>query len=92
MQEDVNRFILGAIVMACLVAGIFFVRFWRSTRDRLFFMFAVAFWILAFNWTALAFTPEPNEARTALYIIRLIAFVIILVAIFDKNRTRRLTP
>jgi Ca2+/Na+ antiporter len=91
MQDDLNRFILGAIVMACIVAGMFFVRFWRATRDRLFIMFAIAFWIMSLNWASLAFVSEQNEARPALYILRLLAFVLILFAIFDKNRARRMS-
>lgn len=81
-----NAFILGAVVMACLVAGLFFLRFWRKTSDRLFLMFAIAFWVLAVNWLALMFTSEQNEVRTALYFMRMLAFVLILIAILDKNR------
>jgi hypothetical protein len=92
MQEELNRFILGAIVMACAVAGVFFIRFWRATRDRLFMMFAIAFWIMAVNWASLSFVPDQSEARPALYILRLVAFTLILFAIFDKNRVRRMSP
>ena len=91
-----NQFLLGAVVVACLSAGLFFLRFWRRTRDRLFAAFAVAFWVLGLNWAALAWLqitrPEqPNEVdevRTALYVVRLLAFLLILAAVIDKNRTR----
>jgi Ca2+/Na+ antiporter len=86
-EKLANAFILGAVVMACLVAGLFFIRFWRKTADRLFLMFAIAFWVLAINWSALMFMSEQNELRTALYLLRMLAFVLILIAIFDKNRT-----
>ncbi len=86
--EQTTQFMLGAIVTASFVAGLFFVRFWRRTRDRLFAMFAAAFWLMAVNWLALAFTKS-DEMRTAFYIVRLVAFVLILVAIIDKNRTGR---
>ena len=90
-QTDLNRFLLGAIVMACFTVGLFFLRFWRKTRDRLFVIFAIAFWLLALNWLALAFT-EQDEVRTALYVVRLLAFVLILVGIWDKNRGARRSP
>jgi hypothetical protein len=87
MIQPTTNFMLGAIVMASVVAGLFFLRFWRRTRDRLFLMFAAAFWLMAVNWAALAFT-QADEIRTAFYVVRLVAFVLILVAIIDKNRSR----
>ncbi len=82
-----NQFMLGAIALGLAVAGLFFLRFWRDTRDRLFALFSVAFWVLALNWTALAFT-RTDEMRTWLYAIRLVAFLVILYAIIDKNRAK----
>jgi hypothetical protein len=87
MRENAIHFMLGAIVVACAVAGAFFLRFWRKTRDRLFAMFSAAFWLLAVNWAALAFTSRDEPFRNALYGVRLFAFVIILLAIVDKNRS-----
>lgn len=83
-----NQFVLGAIVMACAAAGVFFLRFWRRTRDRLFLIFALAFWLLGTNWLFLAFVNR-DETRTWLYVLRLVAFILILVGIIDKNRDRR---
>jgi hypothetical protein len=88
-QESVNRFLLGAAVMACFAAGLFFLRFWRKTRDRLFAIFAAAFWLMGLNWLALSFTDRDAEFRPALYLIRLLAFVLIIYAILEKNRTAR---
>ena len=86
-MSQLNPFILGAVVMACGVAGLFFLRFWRRTHDRLFAIFAVAFWLLGVNWTMLAFTdPEAETRRLVLHTIRAIAFILILIAIIDKNR------
>lgn len=85
MDAMMNQFVLGAIVMACGAAGLFFLRFWRKTHDRLFLIFAIAFWTLGLNWLALAFT-NADEVRTALYVVRLLAFVFILIGIIDKNR------
>jgi hypothetical protein len=79
----------GATVMACFVAGLFFLRFWRTTRDRLFLLFAIAFWMMALHWTGLALTSPDYEFRPLLYGVRLASFVVILLAIADKNRLRR---
>ena len=83
-----NQFMNGALVMACGAAGLFFLRFWRKTRDRLFAIFAFAFWVLGVHWTVLALTPGMEEVHAVLYTIRLLAFLLILFAILDKNRTR----
>jgi hypothetical protein len=87
-QVLLNQFLLGAIVVACGVAGLYFLRFWRKTHDRLFAMFATAFWVLGLNWLALAFINR-DEVRTALYVVRLFAFLLILFAILEKNRAGR---
>ena len=85
-MSQLQPFLLGMVVMACGVAGLFFLRFWRRTGDRLFVIFAAAFWLLGVNWLLLAFTDPDAEFRPALYLIRLLAFVLILVAIIEKNR------
>jgi hypothetical protein len=83
-----NIFIWGLCVMACAVIGTFFLRFWRKTRDRLFLIFALAFWLLGVNWLALTFTRTQDEIQPLLYLIRLAAFVLILFGIVDKNRAK----
>ena len=89
-MENLNTFILGAVVMACGVSGLFFLRFWRRTGDRLFVMFAASFWLMGVNWLLLSFTdPAAETRRLLLYTIRLLAFVIIIAAIIDKNRSAR---
>ncbi len=78
--------ISGALVMGYSVAATFFFRFWRETADRLFAMFSAAFLILAVQRLALALTPDIETHSTALYSLRLLAFLIIIAAIIDKNR------
>lgn len=84
-----DLFMMGAIAMASAVAGLFFLRFWRDTGDRLFAIFAVAFWLLGLTRVALAFAQNPHTEHQYLYWVRLAAFMLILVAIVDKNRARR---
>ncbi len=79
---------MGAIAMASFIAGLFFLRFWRDTHDRLFFIFAMAFWLLGLTRFLLAWTDAQSETHTYLYLLRFAAFALILVAIVDKNRPR----
>ena len=43
-------------------------------------------WLLGLNWLLLAMFRTGNEVHPGLYLIRLLAFVLILIAIVDKNR------
>lgn len=88
MSGLINQYISGALTMGYLAAGLFFLRFWKKTRDRLFAFFALAFWLLAGQRLALAVTTQTSEGNLFLYGVRLLAFVLILVAIIDKNRQR----
>jgi hypothetical protein len=89
MSETMRTFtqvVSGAITMGYVVVGLFFLRFWRETRDRLFLIFAIAFWILGGQRLALVLTGQTAETGTGLYLVRLFAFLLILAAIIDKNR------
>jgi hypothetical protein len=44
----------GAIPIACLIAGLLCLRFWRTSRDRVYMLLAVGFWIVGVNFTVLA--------------------------------------
>lgn len=81
-----NQFMLGALAMGFLASGMFFARFYGRTRDRFFAFMATAFGIMSMNQIALAVFGEDSEYRSWLYVIRLLAFVLILVGIYDKNR------
>jgi hypothetical protein len=78
-------FLAGAVSAGFLVAGLFFLRFWRKSRDGLFAAFAIAFWLLGLNQALLTFSSVPAEERTWLFLLRLAAFVLILAAIWRKN-------
>lgn len=78
--------ISGALMMACLVVGIFFNQFWRKTHDRLFLIFAWAFWMLSMERMVLGYIGSHNEPSPLIYLIRLSAFLLIVIAIVNKNR------
>jgi len=85
-----NAVLLGAIAMASLVAAMFFLRFWKNTRDRFFLFFAVSFFIEALNRAALGLTTASEEQEPFFYLVRLVAFGLIIAAIVDKNRAEKL--
>ncbi len=82
-------FLSGSITLGFLVAGLFFLRFWRRTHDGLFLAFAVAFALLGLGQAVQALANIPQEERSYLFLIRLAAFTIILIAIIRKNRLAR---
>jgi hypothetical protein len=82
-------FLSGAVALGFLVCGLFFLRFWRRTRDQLFLAFALAFGLLGLGQTILALANIPTEERGSLYLIRLAAFAVIIFAILRKNRSAR---
>ena len=88
----VNAFFLGAIAMGCWIVGLFFLRFWRKTGDRLFLTFAGAFWLLGITRIMTAMTEHTDERARYIYVVRLLAYILILVAIIDKNRSARRAP
>lgn len=81
-----SDFLSGAIVMGFIVAGLFFLRFWKRTGETLFIAFALAFWLLGLTQALLSFTDIPVEERSWLYLLRLAAFLLILASIWIKNR------
>jgi hypothetical protein len=85
----VKAMISGALVLACMACALFFLRFWKASRDRLFAFFALSFGVMSLNWTALTLLQVDDERRHYLYIIRLVSFLLILYAIWDKNRAGR---
>lgn len=85
-------FLTGSIAMGYFVGGLFFLKFWRKTHDRLFAIFAGAFFILCFQRIAFLIIESSGEHAIFLYIVRLIAFILILAAIVDKNRAAAKQP
>jgi hypothetical protein len=82
---QLETLIQGANVLACLAIGTFFLRAWRRSNDRFFLLFTLAFYTFAVNRFALALAEERDEA-IVLYLLRLVAFLLIALAIVQKNR------
>lgn len=82
-------FFSGAAAMASLVAALYFLRFWLRTADRFFAFFALGFAAFAVNRLVLIFVRGDNENSAYVYVIRLAAFALILLAVLEKNRADR---
>ncbi len=81
----IESFLLGVIATASVTAGVFFLRFWKDTRDSFFLAFAASFIIEGLNRVTVLFLPRPNEGSPWIYLVRMIAFLLILFAILRKN-------
>ena len=89
MRVSLYPLLSGMLATGYFVIAIFFLRFWRDTRDRLFLFFATAFALLGLQRVASIVAMEWTESSTWLYGIRLLAFLLMLYAIIDKNRARQ---
>jgi len=82
----VEGYLIGVTVAASLASALFFLKFWKRTRDGLFLAFSTAFFIEGVNRVGFLFSEHPNEGSPAIYVVRLLAFLLILAAIVRKNR------
>lgn len=85
VQPSIMLFVAGAMCAGYAIAGLFFLQFWRRTRDGLFSAFAVAFWLMALNQAVAGFSRQAHAENSAAYLLRLTAFIVIIVAVLAKN-------
>ena len=88
-MTDLLPFLGGMVTTGFIVASLFFLRFWKSTRDGLFLAFAIAFLLLGIAQALVSLTNMPLEERSPLFLIRLVAFGLIIASIWIKNRGSR---
>ena len=85
-MSDISPVLMGAVAMASFIAALFFLRYWRQTRDGFFLLFAIAFALDAATRLVLGFTRVSDETEPLFYVARLVSFGLILFAIIQKNR------
>ena len=85
----IDGFLLGVIATASITSGIFFLKFWRATRDSFFLAFAASFIIEGLNRSTVLLFDRPNEATRWIYLVRLLSLLLILAAILKKNYARK---
>ncbi len=87
-MSPLAQMLTGAIAVSSFLVGLFFFRFWRNSKDRFFLLFALSFWIEALDRLALGLSGEASESQPLIYCGRVIAYGLIVVAIWQKNRRR----
>lgn len=87
MMPQAIIFLQGMCAAIAMAIGLFFLSFWQRSRDRLFLYFAIAFWLMGSSWALLGLVASGAENRPYVYGLRLFAFLLVIVAIFDKNRS-----
>jgi uncharacterized membrane protein HdeD (DUF308 family) len=83
-----NQMLSGAIAVASLTVTLFFLRFWRNTRDRFFLFFALSFLLEGVNRIVLGLLADAREDNPLFYSVRVVAYGLIVAAIWQKNRRR----
>ena len=86
MMSQAMVLIQGMCAATAMAIGLFFLRFWQDSRDRLFLFFAIAFWLMSSSWALLVLVSREAESRPYIYGLRLLAFLLVIAAIIDKNR------
>jgi hypothetical protein len=84
-----NELLIGAIAALCFVIVLFFLRFWKTTQDRFFLLFAIAFFIEGVNRVLLSLFFDLREISPEYYVIRLISYGFIVAAILEKNKRQK---
>lgn len=82
-------FMGGALTLGFIIAALFFLKFWRRTRDRLFLTFSWAFLLLAVNQAVPVIFGIPREEQSFVYVLRLAGFALIIFAVLRKNMQGR---
>jgi len=85
-MSGVHALLQGALAMGTLVIGVIFLRYWRDGGDRFFLYFSLSFFVQAVNRVALAVSASPHEGTPWQYGVRFLAYLLILIAIIEKNR------
>jgi len=87
-MSPLEGLVAGGLTAGFLVLAAFFLRFWGRTRDGLFLAFSAAFALMAVNQVLPVVMHIPQEDRGGIYLIRLAAFLLIIVAVVGKNLRR----
>jgi hypothetical protein len=84
-HPTLDTFLLGFITACSLLAALYFLRFWKSTRDFLFLAFALFFALQGLSVAMTAALPQPNMSSPWIFVARLAAIVVVLAAIVKNH-------
>ncbi|HLK85323.1 MAG TPA: DUF5985 family protein [Candidatus Binataceae bacterium] len=77
--------------MGFALSTLFFLRFWQRTGDIFFGWFTLAFLLFTLNYLIDAFLSLSADSIFA-YLLRLLGFAVIVVAIHSKNAGKESPP
>jgi hypothetical protein len=83
---SVDAVLIGGIGAAYLVAALVFLRFWRSSHDRFFIFFFWSFLIEGVNRVLFFVAVGLDEYEPVYYLVRVVSYGLIIIAVVDKNR------
>ena len=81
-------YLTGVTTAGFLIAALFFLKFWRRSGESLFAIFALAFVLMAANAAVQVLLDVPDEDQPLVFLLRLAAFLLIIVAVLGKNLRR----
>jgi len=81
-----SRFLLGVLAAFSGTIAVFFLKFLRESKDRLFGFFSAGFAVLGLDWAVHAVVVPRHESQHYLFLLRLVAFLLIIAGIVAKNR------
>ena len=88
LHPSLDYFLLGFIAACSLLAGLYFLRFYRSTRDPLFLAFLVFFVVQGCSSAFTLELSQPNIGTPMIFLVRLLSVLLVLAAILWKNVAR----
>ncbi|HWU90227.1 MAG TPA: DUF5985 family protein [Kofleriaceae bacterium] len=86
---NLATFLEGARTVFCVMIALSFAKLGRRTGDRLYHGFAIAFVLLAIGSLMIGLRVALGEYSVLVFVPRVLAFGLIIVAIVDKNRRAR---
>jgi hypothetical protein len=84
-HPSLDIFLLGYIAALSAVATVFFLRYWKDTRDFLFFAFAAFFAVQGGTRIVDLSSPNPNLIVGWVYVLRLLAVLLLVAAVLRRN-------
>ena len=88
MQPSLQLAYYGALAAGHVIAAAFFLRFSTKIKAPLFTVFAAAFLLLGFSYGLLCVTTANETEPRLVYLVRLAAFVLLIVGIVWTNVRR----
>ena len=89
VTEKLNLILTGALILGFWIGGLLFFKYWKRTRDSLFAWFAAAFWMLMAERILLVLVNPEDEARPYIFLVRLLAFAMLIAAVIQKNKGKK---